>query len=175
MVNLGATETYTPKPGDIGITRISGWGGKGVRFGQWLAGDGFKDFEHVYGFTGGRDNLIVEAMPGGAREIKNWHPEKRTVYLRCPEIYRAPVAEAFHELVGTPYSWADYFAVGAHRLHIPAPHLEHYIETSGHLMCAQLADRAADKGGWHLFKDHRWKGDVTPGDFTRLYYQQEYA
>lgn len=167
---------YDPRPGDIGLTVIDGWGGRGIRFGQWLIGDGFKTKQHAFVVTGtGPKGLIVEAMPGGAREVPNWHLEKDTIYLRCPDIHRGPVAEAAHALVGTPYSWADYVAMGGARFHIPEPHLKRYVETSGHLICSQLADRAAYRGGWHLFNDKRWVGDVSPGDLTKLYYRQAYA
>lgn len=71
-----------------------------------------------------------------------------------------------------PYSVADYFALAAHRLHIPAPHLKRYVRSSGHMICSQLADAAAAEGGWHLFEDGRWPGDVTPGDLYRLYQAQ---
>lgn len=165
--------TYQPRPGDIGLTQISGVGGKAIRLAQYLAGDGFKDYEHAFVVVKGPlDPWIVEAMPGGAQHVINWHDPERTIYLRCPDEYRDAVAAAALALVGTPYSWADYAAIAAHRLHVPAPHLERYIEASGHLMCAQLADRAADRGGWHLFDDHRWVGDITPGDLTELADQQ---
>ncbi|MFF0183512.1 hypothetical protein [Streptomyces sp. NPDC005244] len=160
--------TYTPRPGDIGLTQMSGVGGKAIRLAQWLAGDGFRDYEHAFVWVGEYTDMIVEAMPGGAKHVPNWHDPERTIYLRCPDEHRDAVAAAALALRGTPYSWADYAAIAAHRLRIPAPHLERYIEASGHLMCAQLADRAADRGGWHLFDDRRWVGDVTPGDLTRL-------
>jgi hypothetical protein len=172
--------TYTPRPGDIGLTSISGWGGKGIRLGQWIIGDGFRTKQHAFGVSEYRQGLprtpwIVEAMPGGARHVKNWHKPEDTVYLRCPDEFRDDVAQAYRDLVGTPYSWADYVAQGAHRFRIPVPHLERYIETSGHLICSQLVDRGADRGGWHLFNDHRWVGDVSPGDLTKLYYRQRVA
>jgi hypothetical protein len=40
------------------------------------------------------------------------------------------------------------------------------------MICSQLADTAAAEGGWHLFEDGRWPGDVTPGDLYRLYQGQ---
>lgn len=172
--------TYKPRPGDIGLTQISGWGGRGIRLGQWLNGDGFADYQHAYGVTEyqpGRPDTpwIVEAMPGGAREVLNWHDPKRAVYLRCPDEYRAAMVEHLRGFVGVPYSWADYSALALHRFHIPTPHLKHYIETSGHMICSQLVDRAAELSGWHLFKDHRWHGDVSPGDLYRLYQMQRVA
>jgi len=168
--------TYRPQPGDIGLTVITGWG-RLIRLGQWLNGDGFADYEHAFVVTEYRQGFkdtpwIVEAMPGGAQHVRNWHSADRTVYLRCPEQYRAAVAASARGFVGVPYSVADYFALAAVRLHIPAPHLRRYVRDSGHMICSQLADTSAAEGGWHLFEDGRWPGDVTPGDLYGLYQSQ---
>lgn len=163
---------YQPRPGDIGLTRITGVGGKAIKVATWLNGDGWHGVQHAFVVTGGRDELIVEAMPQGAREISNWHHPDHTVYLRCPEEYRKAVAEAAHGFVGVPYGWADYGALALHRFRIPTPRLKRFIERSRSMICSQLADRAAELGGWHLFADGRWHGDVTPGDLLRLYHAQ---
>lgn len=169
---------YTPNIGDIGLTTISGHVGRLIRFGQWLNGDGFTKAEHAFVITesarDGKPFRIVEAMPGkdGARDVPNWHADADTVYLRCPDEFRFAVAAAARELVGTPYAWSDYAALALHRFHIPTPHLKHYIETSNHMICSQLADRAAERGGWRIFSDNRWNGDVTPGDLRRAYRDQ---
>jgi hypothetical protein len=171
--------TYQPKPGDIGITRISGWGGLGIRAAQWLDGCGFADFEHAYVVTEAattwRRVMIVEAMPGGAVQVFNWHRPEETVYLRCPDEFRESVVDAAvsFAIKHTPYSELDYLAQAAHRLHIPAPHLKAYIESSGSMICSQLADRAASLGGWHLFDDGRWDGYVPPCNLYQLYQKQE--
>lgn len=181
MVHLGPTDyLYQPKAGDIGLTQISGWGGKAIRFGQWLMGDGWADYEHAYVVERVDDDgtvWIVEAMPGGAQRVRNWHDPERAVYLRCPDEYRSAVARAAYDVAAAkvPYSDLDYLALAARRLHIPAPHLKHYIETSGHMICSQLADHCAARGGWHLFDDGRWEGDVTPLDLWALYGEQVYA
>lgn len=173
MVDLGPTKIYKPKPGDIGLTVISGWGGKGIQAAQKLMGCPWNAMQHAYGVesvdpaTG--EVWIVEAMPDGARHIRNWHPIDRTVYLRCPEEFRAGVAQGFLDLVGTPYSWLDYNAIALHHLGIPAPHLKSYIMSTKNMICSQLTDEAAQRGGWHLFDDHRWPGYVPPCDLWRLY------
>jgi len=170
--------TYRPEPGDIGLTTISGHVGRMVRVGQWMLGDGFGKVQHAFVVTGYRQGLpktpwIVEAMPGGARHVKNWHTDVH--YLRCPEKYREAVATCAVGYTGVPYSMADYFSLAAHRLHIPAPHLRSYIRTSKHQICSQLADAAADNGGWHLFDDGRWPGDITPMDLENLYQKMDYS
>lgn len=163
--------SYQPRPGDIGITKISGAGGRWIRRLQWLNGDGYEDFEHAFVVESvdpvTAQPWIVEAMPGGAVHVVNWHRDVR--WLVCPEEYRAGVAQAALDSVGIGYSWADYGALGLHRFHLPTPLLKRYITSSGHMICSQLADHAALKGGWHLFDDGRWEGDVTPGDLTGLW------
>lgn len=165
--------SYSPQAGDIGLTQISGFGGKLIRLGQYLNGDGSGDFEHAFVYVGG--NMIVEAMPGGADYTQNWHDWSKTHWLRCPQERRGLVHLAAIGLVDTPYSYADYFALAAHRLHIPVPGLRKYVLNSKSMICSQLADAAAYRGGWHLFKDNRWAGDVTPGDLEALYQEQDYA
>lgn len=174
------TDPYTPKPGDIGLVTMPGTVGRLIRLGQWLNGDGFANYEHAFVVAGvhvrGEDRgvadgmKIVEAMPGGALlSPLSRYDGMGAVYLRCPDADRAAVAEAAMLLIGTPYSFADYFALAAHRFHIPAPHLRRYVRTYGHMICSQLADRAAAMGGWYLFADGRWEGDVTPADLFNLY------
>lgn len=163
---------YRPRVGDIGITKITGAGGAAIRFGQWLNGDGFADREHAFVVTendpaGDTGPWIVEAMPGGAQHVVNWHPDVK--WLVCPNTRRQAVANAALACVGTGYSWADYGMIALHRFHIPTPHLKAFIASSGHMICSQLADHAAMAGGWHLFDDGRWEGDVTPGDLYKLW------
>lgn len=172
---------YKPKHGDIGLTTISGWGGKGIRAAQRLMGCSWKAKQHAFGVTGlelktGEPGVsIVEAMPDGARHVDNWHKPENTVYLRCPDHLRDAVAAAYLDLVGTPYSWLDYEMIALHHLHIPAPHLKKFIQSTKHEICSQLVDQAALTGGWHLFDDDRWPGYVPPCDLWRLYEKQAYA
>jgi len=173
---------YAPQPGDIGIVRMPGTVGRLIRFGQWLNGDGFEDYEHAFVVVRAQTEEdwntgpeIIEAMPGGALlSPLSRYDGLEPVYLRCPEDKRQAVAAAALELRGTPYSVADYAALALHRAHIPTPLLKRYIRSSGHLICSQLADRAADISGWHLFTDGRWEGDVTPADLFRLYTVQRF-
>ena len=175
---------YQPQPGDIGVTQITGDVGALIRLGQWLNGDGFADFEHAFVVSevvpdsSGRAPivLIVEAEPGGAREVSLGEYDARTIaWLRCPEQYRHDVAAAALALRDTPYSFLDYLAIAAHRLRLPIPWLRSYVRSSKHLICSQLADRAAGNGGWHLFVDQRWDGYVTPEDIWHLIQAQDRA
>jgi hypothetical protein len=166
--------TYDPKPGDIGLTQIRGGVGLGIRLGQWANGDGFADFEHAFGYTGG--GKIIEAEPGGARlSLLSRYAGDTVHWLVCPDEYREAMVRELTVLKGTPYSFLDYASLALHRLHVPAPHLRQYIQSSGHLICSQLVDRAAMRAGWHLFTDNRWEGDVTPGDLQVIWMQQHGA
>lgn len=175
--------SYAPQPGDIGLTQIDGHVGRAIRLGQLLNGDGFADYEHAFVVVDTAGShfpdeavTIIEAEPGGARFAPfGQYAGRDVVYLRCPDRHRLTVARAVRDLVGTPYSFADYASLAARRLHIPVPHLRSYIADSGHMICSQLADEAAARGGWHLFDDGRWPGDVTPGDLYQLVRQQQPA
>jgi hypothetical protein len=160
----------TPKPGDIGIVKIKGNAGKLIRIGQWLNGDGYADYEHAYVLTD--DHYIVEAQPGGAVHVKQRHSWTETRWLTCPPGLGEAVAAAAVALVGTPYSALDYLAIAAHRLHIPSRRLRRYVTSTKHMICSQLADEAAKRGGWHLFDDGRLPQDVTPGDLEQLWEKQ---
>jgi hypothetical protein len=167
-----------PRIGDIGLTAISGGVGRGIRFGQWLNGNGWSDYQHAFVYVGQADvdpgqGMIIEAMPGGAilSRLEIYRPD-RVRWLRCPPGYGDAVAAAALSLRGTPYSFLDYGAIALHRLHIPVPHLKAYISTSKHEICSQLCDDAAMRGGWHLFRDDRWPGFVTPGALYQLYLLQ---
>jgi hypothetical protein len=151
----------------MGAVRIAGGVGRAIRVGQWLNGDGYSTCEHAFGYLGGGD--LVEAEPGGARLgtlAEYWAPG--VVWLRCPDPYRGAVAAAYRGLVGTPYSFLDYEALALHRLHVPAPGLRRYIGDTRHMICSQLVDEGARRGGWQLYGDGRWPGYVTPGALREL-------
>jgi hypothetical protein len=154
----------TQQPGDIGLVSIAGNVGRLIRLGQWLLGDGYRNYEHSF-VAVDADN-IVEAETGGAVLVPLHYDA--VLWLRCPPEYGLAVACAARRMVGTPYSFADYFALAAVRLHLPSKRLRRYVTDSGHEICSQLADAAASRGGWHLFTDGRLPQAVTPGDLTAL-------
>lgn len=150
----------------IGLTQISGNTGKAIAVGQWLNGEGFRQWEHAFVCLPG--NQILEAEPGGA--VIRDYPYGDDVYWclglykLLPVLGRQPGLQelAASQLKGIPYSFADYAALAAHRLRIPAPHLKQFIQDSGHQICSQLADTFYLRLGAHLFDDGRWPGYVTP-------------
>lgn len=111
---------------------------------------------------------IVEAEPGGAREVK-WHyadrPHKWSTGIIATNAYAAVAARRY---VGVPYSYLDYVALTIHTLHIPFPWLKTYVANSKHMICSQLVDQAELDAGVHLFSDGRWAGFVKPSDLGHL-------
>lgn len=161
--------TPYPLPGTNGLTRISGSAGRLIRIGQFLNGTGFSDWEHAFKYLG--NGLIIEAEPGGARIT---HVSRYPVIHWCTATAArySPVqlqasADAARKYKGVPYSFLDYDAIAAHRLHIPAPGLRQYIESTKHMICSQLTDQADADAGIHNF-ENRWPGFVTPGNLYDL-------
>lgn len=160
----------SPRPGDIGLTSIAGPVGWGIRLGEFLCGDGFTAWEHAFIVVdGGR---LVEAEPGGARIAGLDEYAGRDVAYVAPagltDEQRAGIVSAAIGLLGTPYSFADYAAIAAHRFHLPLPGLQRFVADSGHMLCSQLVDEAYRRAGVQLFDDGRWPGWVTPADLGRL-------
>lgn len=160
--------TLLSNPGRIGLTQIHGKVGAGIRFGQWLNGSGFEDFEHAYMDLG--DGTGIEAEPGGARIFPLDKYDPKTVhwcdgiYSQTPPQFRNAIADEARRLAGTPYSFLDYDAIALHRLGVDTKLLQRYIESTGHLICSQLVDLASTRGGHQIFNDNRWNGFVAPGD-----------
>lgn len=169
-----------PQPGWIGLTRIQGKVGLGIRIGQFLNKVGWRfwlwwtlwrlsGFEHAFVFTGALDSQdgIVEAEPGGAVHVP-LHYAMNTIRWIIPPTPELGVQTALAAvgLIRTPYSFLDYLALALRRLRLPSKRLRAYIKATGHLICSQLAVLAANRAGWHIFTDGRW--DVTPEDLAPL-------
>jgi hypothetical protein len=160
-------DAVVPGAGWIGLVRIRGVAGAGIRAAQWANGDGYADYEHAFGMVDER--TLLEAEPGGSRlRPLSQYGGEPIVWLRCPDGLAQSVAVKFRKLVDIPYSFLDYDALALHRLHVPAPGLRAYIRDSGHAICSQLVDEGARRGGWQLFDDQRWEGYVTPGALRKL-------
>lgn len=153
-----------PKPGDFGVVQIGGIGGKLISLGQFLIGCPSR-FSHAFLVL---DNgQIIQGEPGGAK-IYTESDWPGAVYSNLPltDSQRAEIVAAGRALVGTPYSWVDYAAIGAQRLGLPFKWLRRYVSDSGHMICSQLVDAAYARAGVDLFPD-RAPGNVTPGDLAR--------
>ncbi|WP_255946580.1 hypothetical protein [Streptomyces odontomachi] len=153
-----------PQPGDIGLTSITGPVGLLIKVGQWLNGDGFGAYQHAFVVL--PEGRLIEAMPGGAVIAEVSEYDGRDVLYVSPadltHDQRTAICACAKKYQDIPYSFLDYLALAAHRFHLPVPRLRRYIESTGHMICSQLADRAYLDAGVHLFDDGRWPGYVTP-------------
>jgi hypothetical protein len=97
------------------------------------------------------------------------------------DMLRDEIADAAVRLVGTPYGWLDYLSIALLHWLGADPH-DHRrrpllgwlrrlvvarVRTGRRLICSQLVDTVYATSGLHLFTDHRYSGDVTPGDLDR--------
>lgn len=161
-----------PLPGDFAVVRMAGRVGRLIRIGQWLNGDGFADFEHAFVYVG--DDELVEAQPGGVELRPASTYDHRPILwstgrFDLSEEQRAAVVAAARGYLGVPYSVADYFALAAHRFHLPiGPLIKGYVADSRHMICSQLVDQCYRDAGVQLFTDGRWPGYVTPADLANL-------
>ena len=175
---------------------VSGAGGKLIRFGERLNGDAFTQYQHAEVYIGtslpatipvlpgkplplvpvaSKYGWTLSAYPGGARLMPlDCPPEELPGALWSSDAFgltpqqRSGIVAASFSVLGTPYSFIDYAALSAHRLHIPAPGLQSFIADTGHLICSQLCDEVHYRAGVHLFDDWRWPGYVTPADLATL-------
>lgn len=110
--------------------------------------------------------MIIEAEPHGAVEVP-WHwGHADHLWSTGTGLSNPTMAVSALLLKGTPYSFLDYAAIEAHQLHLNVPGLEEYIKSTGHLICSQLVDVAAQEASRpvKLFDDGRWNGRVKPSD-----------
>lgn len=171
--------SFTPKPGDFGLTHIHGNVGSAIAFGQFLNGSSFaaSGYEHAFMVTHVDDAgqaWIVEAEPGGARYVQYRYPDNEVVWYSAPAVYSASIAAHAENFIGVPYSFLDYASLAALRLHLSfAPGLRSYVKSTGHMICSQLVDAAYQQAGVQLFDDGRFPGDVTPADLYGLIVKQQ--
>jgi hypothetical protein len=158
------------RAGDLVLIQEPSRVGQLIRFGQWLNGDGFHDFEHVAVYDG--KGGVYEETPRDGAEHNPFHPEKArklfwsTDIILLNDTQRAGIINSCQKYCDahTGYSFADYAAIAARRFHIPVPHLRAYIKSTGHMICSQFADQVLYENKYNLFNDGRFQGDVSPGD-----------
>ena len=172
----------TYKPGSFFLAAAEGWAGYGIALGEALAGSPSR-YTHA-GIIVAADGTCVEAEPHGAR-LGNVRAYKHTLisdgpvqqwmssvagddrYLKPAEEYiRDKVVYEARNLLGTPYSALDYFALAALHLHLPSRWIRNRVQSSGHAICSQLVDLGYLRSGIHLYSDGRYPGDVMPSDLA---------
>lgn len=170
------------KPGDFYLVSFDGknpnisdpnkWlkNGGAIRLGQWLNGDGFGQYEHAGIYVG--SGKVIEASNNGT-VLTDWHYDNNDVrwssgIIDLTDAQRTHIVNAAHGYIGTPYSWPDYAAIAAKRLHIKPldKALAGYVESTKSMICSQLVARCYLDGGAPLY-DY-WSGYVTPGDLNNL-------
>lgn len=148
---------------------MSGITGRLIRFGQWLNGDGFRDYEHAFIYIGG--DQIVEAEPGGARIADVTEYAGRDVLWSSGKVVlsddeRSAVVEAARGFVGVPYSFLDYLLLALKRIHITVPILNRRVIGSKHMICSQLVAQSYSPAGISLCAVPSY--EVTPADLANL-------
>jgi cell wall-associated NlpC family hydrolase len=157
-------------PGGIGVTSISGDVGKLITIGEWLNGNKDDKYDHVFIYIGNGQIVEAEAGKQGAvisnvSEYMDGRPLAfSTGKLDVDDVTAQKIVNIALSLVGTKYSFLDYFAIAAHRFHLPIPGLKNYIASSKHMICSQMVDYVYQKAGFQLFPDNRWDGYVTPAE-----------
>lgn len=157
--------TLTPQVGAFGLVRIPGFTGSLVSAGQRLIGSG-SHYTHAFIYMG--NAMVVQAEPGGARMRSLASAGIDPVYSAMPlsDAERLAITTAAFNLIGTPYSFLDYAAIGANRLlHLDA--LERYEDSTHHMICSQLVVECYRRAGIELFAG-RSAGDIVPGDLAHL-------
>jgi hypothetical protein len=146
-----------------------------IALGEWLNGDKFaqtlgKEFSHAgmaVAVTKGLDGPlvdIVEAWPSGVRRLP-WHYDGlANVTLWSTGVLepkdRAATVNKANAMVGEPYGWLNYPAIGLRRLHVPAPLLDWYVSRGKSVICSQVVDLSWRAGGTVL------RPDLAPGYVT---------
>lgn len=157
-----------PKPGDFGLVSIKGGVGFLIRVGQFLNGDGFRDYEHAFIYVG--DGKIVEAEPGGALISDLAEYDGRSIIwstdlIPLTDEQRTLIVQSALAQEGTPYSFLDYLAIALYRLGIKHPGVAKRVESSKHLICSQLVALDYEHAGIPLTEFPPYL--VTPGKLLK--------
>lgn len=179
-------------PGTIGLSRIVGTPGRLIHAGQLLCGEEpkYARWTHAFIYVGnvdgkGTDFDIIQANTAGAERVHVSQSINHGVLLFEPRLgdmtyEHTPTAyvdrmrsAAFAAIgyVGTPYSFADYLAIAAHRWKVCllADGIDAYVAASKHMICSQLIDEVFIDVATPLIP-LSVPGDVLPADLARLAY-----
>lgn len=181
---MSCTGDIDIKPGSFFLTRQTGRTGRLVAAGQALV-RGASTFTHAGIVLS--DRRVLEALPGGATISPLTKITDNAPVLICDRPVRDYVAknpfpdpvgavegwirqrvvQSAERLEGVPYSWLDYAAIAMAEWKLPGWQLvRRRVESSHHLICSALVDRAYKWAGIDLFNDDRLCGDVTPWDLA---------
>ena len=161
-----------PLPGDFACVPVAGQIGRLIRYAQWLDGTGRGNYQHAFIYMGGRE--VIEAAPGGARR-RTLHTAPLDVpgalwssgVIDLTSKQRDMVCLWAEHYLGTPYSFLDYWALTARRLHFPDVGVTDYIKTTRHMICSQYVAQCYFQSDVKLWPG-RWTGYDTPMDLANL-------
>lgn len=163
--------TYSPRPGDIFLTKFSGPLGPFIETAQAVAALDPSRYSHA-GIVG-RNGTVWEATGKGVRPapllpILNKRPLAIIPVPEWAEDRRDAIVDTAESLAGTPYGYLAYPYIGLARIGIRPGWLERELASFRTLICSAYADRCWDMNGVHLFNDGRLRGAVTPGDLAHV-------
>lgn len=158
---------YTPKPGDFGVVKTSGFIGRLIRIGT------ASRWNHAFIYVG--DNQIVEANPTGV-EISPVSRYSKIAWNQHDELSdeaRTIIIQMAREEVGKPYAFVDIAALVLRILglrFVSNNWLWRKLASKNSWFCSELVSGCYRKAGIALVNK---KDDlVTPGDLAeRLVYQ----
>lgn len=181
-------------PGSFFMRRIDGWTGRWVGAVQAFVRGG-SNFTHAGLILD--DGQIIEAEPGGAniKSVDTLYehnpimvsdaPMQRWLDTTVFPLYlgareeaewnkRAEIVGKARYLNGVGYSFLDYAALAMAEWKVPGwKFVRDRVESSQHLICSALVDRAFSWAEIHLYDDGRLPGDVTPWDLENYVLRYE--
>lgn len=163
--------TYTPKPGDLYLTRFDGLMGAIVGTGQAVIAQDPSRYWHVGVFLDNGE--VLSAQPHGARidpahTVLNDRPLAVLPVPEWAEDRRDLIVNLARKYEGHRYGFWSYAWIGLARIGIRPGWLRHLVASEDWLICSALADRVWFYAGIHLFNDGRLIGEVTPGDIAHV-------
>ena len=160
---------YSPRVGDIGVVRTTGWAARFIQLGTE------SKWNHAFIYVGDNGNGfdIVEATPHGVQyghssEYTDIAYNKHQVFNN-EEVDRAFIANYVRALVGKPYNWIDIarliFRILGLRFFSNTKLMKHLSEKDGYI-CSEMCDEAYEKSGNTL--SSKDSGITTPGDLIKV-------
>ncbi|MDX3260812.1 hypothetical protein PV336_16465 [Streptomyces sp. MI02-2A] len=151
-----------PPVGSFVVIRTGGLWAWLIRLGT------FSRYNHAA--IAGRDGLLVEADPSGARynHIENYPKSRYNAHTAIPEATREQIWQNAVGLLGRKYGWLDIFALSLSFFGLRFGWIADRIKRQDRLICSQLVVLAYAQAGVYLFDDGRLAQDVTPGDLADL-------
>jgi hypothetical protein len=129
-----------------------------------LGGDCFNMFQHSVIMVD--DNQIIDSVDGKATltplpsDQQGWLWS--TDQFKLTDTHRNKIVATAMDMVGTPYSHLDIFAIVARRLQLPDDgEIRNYLKATDHMSMAQLIDYCYRLANVQLFSDGRSLGFVT--------------